>query len=142
MTSLLELLGMIAKTIGTLGFVYSGFYVLGAVATCLQKQWKMMTVLIFLTPISFICGLGTPLFDKILISYADSQGGGDIAILFCFLSGIIALIWFAFMGFLPTIIAYKRNYESKKLIFILNWLIAIPLVWPILLYLAYSEEES
>lgn len=131
-----------AKTIEILGFTYCGGYLLGFIAALLQKRWVVSALLFFLMPVSFLGGAITELLYKGLIAYTVNSEWAFLALLFCIIHSLISFVWFIAIGFLPTIVAFRREHKDKVLLFKLNFLGFIPLVWPILLYLAYGEEEE
>lgn len=130
--------------IKTLGFLYCAGYVLGFIAAFLQLRWWTGVLLIVLIPVTFVFGLGSSLICNLFIMGVGQSIGFGLAYGICAVYCIIVMIYYAVMGFLPSIIAYRRSHPKLKTLFLVNFLGLLPLVWPVLLYfsLAKLEPES
>ena len=138
---LMSALSTVLDWIKTLGFIYSSAYVLGFIAAFLQLRWWTGILLIVLIPVTVVCGMGAPIYCKLFILWGGQSIGFGAAYGIVVILCIIAMIYYAVMGFLPAIIAYRRGLPNAKKLLMINLLGFIPLVWPVLLYFSLAKLE-
>ncbi len=124
-------------------------FAVGAVSTFILGKRSVAAKLIVIAIPAFIIGIITPGFINWMIaSLRDANTPENIVIPLCWVIGIvgtIAVSVFAIVtGFLPTIVAFKRNKQNRKLIFLLNILLSIipVLGWNIALFMAFMDDKD
>ncbi len=120
-------------------------FAIGAISILFLGKFSVAAKLIMIAIPAFIIGIIAP--DLIPWSIASLRDANIPMIPLCWIIGIVGtlgvIIFAVITGFLPTIVAFRRNKRNRKLIFLLNILLSIvPILgWNIALFMAFMDDK-
>ena len=130
LANLEALMNIFANVSEIYGIAAAPGYFFGAVAAFIKRQWILGGFLLSLVVISPILAIAMPGLINWLVASGRDAGNLEMGVV---IVGVLALVTFAFtmvLTFIPSICAFKRNHSKKMLIFGLNFLAALPFLWP------------
>ncbi len=123
-------------------------FLLGALSILFLKKWSIAGKLASAGLISLLLGFITPGFlIWIVASIHDANISMDSAEPWLLLGGILGLLLLIVAvlasWFMPTIVAFKRHRENRKLVLILNLVLGlIPLGWNVALFMSLMNDKQ
>lgn len=139
LTNLEALLNIIANGLEIFGIAGGFGLFIGGISILFLKKWSVAVKLIVIGVVTSIIGLSAPQTINWIIA---SMGDAGIVVVALF-GLVLSLVLMFGVGFLPTIVAFKRQKANRKLILVLNILLSlIPFGWNIALFMAFMNDKE
>lgn len=140
LANLEALLNIIANSVEILSFAFQPEFFLGAIAIFVRKRWRLGLALLGSSFVLAIVGLATPGFFNWFIASGRDADALELGVGLCAIFAFAWSIYFCSLLFVPSILAFKSDYSRKKLILGCNFLVLLPVVYPLLFWYVLSDE--
>lgn len=134
LANLEALLNIMANSLEIYGIASTGSFFAGAIIMFIMKKPWFGVVMLILCPVSVTFGLAAPgVINWLVASLRDANMEDQFYL--AFIPVLFALLAAVVIGFIPSMIAFKRKHEHRWPIFgatFVSWL--VPFGWPALLF--------